>query len=367
MYPYNNNNNPPMNPEYYQQQQYQQLYQQQGMNFNMQVVPPQQGYQQQPNQQYQQMYPTMQPQYVQQQNSLGQSIITACKTCSFDSDKMKTLTTYSQSQVNPINANNLLTILNFFSFQNDKLKALQQLKKTNNIGQMSCQEACSIISLFSFDSDKMKAITELAPHIYDKQNAELVAKKVSFASDQGKIRKLLLPTTTTQVNMQVVPPQQQVIYQQPQVIQQGYQIPPQQYIMQPVIQQYPNLLGKNIITACSKCSYQSDKLKAITTYSTSQVDPIGGGDLLTILKMFQYQSDKFKALEQLKSTNNIGQMSCKEAASIVALFTSSSADKLKAVTALALNIYDRKQNPEVIVALLSYNSDKEKVRKMLLQ
>ncbi|KAL9644943.1 hypothetical protein ABK040_004437 [Willaertia magna] len=174
-----------------------------------QPVQPQQY--QPPIQQYQP--PVMQQQYVppmrapRQQNSLGQTIITACKNCSFDSDKMKTLTTYLQSQVNPINGNDLLTILNFFSFESDKLKALQQLKKTNNIGQMSCQEACSVISLFSFDSDKMKAITELAPHIYDKQNAELVAKKVSFASDQGKIRKLLLPTTT-KVNTKVVPTKQ---------------------------------------------------------------------------------------------------------------------------------------------------------------
>ncbi|KAL9644944.1 hypothetical protein ABK040_004438 [Willaertia magna] len=136
--------------------------------------------------------------------------------------------------------------------------------------------------------------------------------------------------------------------------------------MQPVMQQYPNLLGKNIITACNKSHYQSDKLNAVTTYSSSQVDPIGGGDLLTILKMFQYQSDKLGSFEQLKKTNYVGKMSCKEAASIISLFTNQS-DRLKVATDLALNIYDRKQNPEVVVALLSYNSDKEKVRKMLLQ
>ncbi|KAF0971509.1 hypothetical protein FDP41_010185 [Naegleria fowleri] len=73
------------------------------------------------------------------------------------------------------------------------IKALTQLKSTNNVASMSCSDAANILSCFGFDNDKMKALELIAGQIYDRmQNAETVVSKFGFSNDQNKARQVLM-------------------------------------------------------------------------------------------------------------------------------------------------------------------------------
>ncbi|EFC36383.1 predicted protein [Naegleria gruberi] len=132
-------------------------------------------------------------QYPTYNNSLARQIIQACENASFDNDKVKAVQTYSSAQCCPINGADLVTILDLFGFDNDKITVLSQLRNTNNIFQMNCNEAAQVLESFGFDNDKLKALELLLISIYDrKQHAETIVGGFGFDNDQSKARTILL-------------------------------------------------------------------------------------------------------------------------------------------------------------------------------
>ncbi|KAF0974732.1 hypothetical protein FDP41_006206 [Naegleria fowleri] len=125
-------------------------------------------------------------------NPLVNSIVQACQNHTFDTDKFKTVITYTQSQVSPVIGADIIKIIALFNFDSDKYKVIQQLRTTNNIAGLDCNTAASILRCFAHDSDKVKVVHELCPFIWDRrQNAEIIVGCFTFSSDQTKIRDYL--------------------------------------------------------------------------------------------------------------------------------------------------------------------------------
>ncbi|EFC40205.1 predicted protein [Naegleria gruberi] len=184
--------NPPMNPNYPPQQPFSQP---------QPFTPPQPFGRPQPfgqPQPFSQPQPYGQPQVYMQttpvtSSSLANTIITACQGKSFDSDKMKILVTYSTSQISPMGNSDLIRIISLFNFESDKVKAVQQLKKTNNIATMDCSSTCLLVRSFAHDNNKDTIIRDLCPFIWDRrQNCETLVSCLSFASSQNRLRDFIL-------------------------------------------------------------------------------------------------------------------------------------------------------------------------------
>ncbi|KAG2378342.1 hypothetical protein C9374_008485 [Naegleria lovaniensis] len=156
-----------------------------------------------------------------------------------------------------------------------------------------------------------------------------------------------------------VPPQQQTHVPPPQPFSTGF-------ATVSTMPTYGTSLASSIIQACQQSSFASDKLKAVTTYSKSQISPLSASEIVQVLGYFTFDSDRGKVIAQLKSTNNIAGMDASSAASILRLFSSDST-KVKAVQDLCPYIWDRKQNAEIVVGCLTFNSDKSKARDYLLK
>ncbi|MGL5981476.1 MAG: DUF4476 domain-containing protein [Phocaeicola sp.] len=74
------------------------------------------------------------------------------------------------------------------SFDSEKLKVLGKGVANN---KFTCNQASRLITLFSFDSDKMKAVNSLAGHILDKENSRQIESCFTFDSDKRKVREAL--------------------------------------------------------------------------------------------------------------------------------------------------------------------------------
>ncbi|KAL9658814.1 hypothetical protein ABK040_005968 [Willaertia magna] len=136
--------------------------------------------------------PMVQPQMGMSSGLLSQ-ILTACSQTSFENDKLKAVKLYVESQYAPLSANDITQILGQFSFDNNKEKVIEVLRKTNNIQQMDCMSCTNILRYFSMDNDKVKAVNHLCPFIWDrKQNCELVCSCLSFSNDKNRVRDTLL-------------------------------------------------------------------------------------------------------------------------------------------------------------------------------
>ncbi|KAG2378330.1 hypothetical protein C9374_008473 [Naegleria lovaniensis] len=125
-------------------------------------------------------------------NPMVNSIVQACQNQNFDSDKLKTVITYSQSQMSPVVGTDIIRIIGLFNFDSDKYKVIQQLRTTNNIAGLDSNTAASILRCFAHDSDKVKTVHELCPFIWDRrQNAEVIVGCFTFSTDQTKVRDYL--------------------------------------------------------------------------------------------------------------------------------------------------------------------------------
>jgi len=126
-------------------------------------------------------------------STLGQSIIQGCQNSRFDNEKYKIVVSYTSGQCNPISASEISQIISLFSFDNEKVKVLEQLKMTNNIAGMTCASAAPIISSLVHSSNKLKAVYALSIYMVDRrQNAETICKCLNFLTDQKKARQHLL-------------------------------------------------------------------------------------------------------------------------------------------------------------------------------
>ncbi|EFC39903.1 predicted protein [Naegleria gruberi] len=146
-----------------------------------------------------------------------------------------------------------------------------------------------------------------------------------------------------------------------------YTPPPQNNYTPPPVTNYSSGgLAQKIIAACKNSTFDSDKVKAVVSYSSAECSPIMAMDLVTILKLFDFANDQVKVINQLKSTNNIAQMSCNDAVSILNVLDMDN-DKIKVLDVICSQIYDRRQSAETIVGTFSFSNDQDKARKMLLR
>lgn len=73
-----------------------------------------------------------------------------------------------------------------FSF--DQLKILQTGMNGRNI---TCKQCVKLLSICDFDNERIKFLQDMAPHIYDCHNRQLIIDTMSFASGKDEARQLI--------------------------------------------------------------------------------------------------------------------------------------------------------------------------------
>ncbi len=82
----------------------------------------------------------------------------------------------------------LYSLLKEESFDKDRVKMIRVACIGNHFTSSQC---AYMLSLFSFDSDKLEALEYLVPHIADKRGHKVILKEFTFLSDREKAEALL--------------------------------------------------------------------------------------------------------------------------------------------------------------------------------
>ncbi|KAF0980353.1 hypothetical protein FDP41_013567 [Naegleria fowleri] len=118
---------------------------------------------------------------------LFHQILTACKQTLFDNKKLSSMESLASSNSNTfsITINELCAILDSFTFEINKLKAIYILKSYNQFAVMTCSGVSEMLKKsFTFDNSRCQALQYLYQLIHDRGlNYGQVLKAFDFHSN----------------------------------------------------------------------------------------------------------------------------------------------------------------------------------------
>lgn len=112
--------------------------------------------------------------------------------CSMSSDRLEALKAEVAEKPNPpLDADQLVQVLEAFDFSSDKAEALQLFVGPKLVYDMPCTQIVEVLQKFGMSSDQMELLPHMKAFIQDPQNKLTIVASFSFSSDKEKAEEIL--------------------------------------------------------------------------------------------------------------------------------------------------------------------------------
>ena len=245
-----------------------------------------------------------------------------------------TISTYGMDKTN---FKNLLKQVKESSFEDGKITIIKTSASSNTF---KVKQISKLMKEFSFSSGKLKLIKIVSGKIEDPRNRYNLIDNFSFDSDKDKARALL-------ANIKKAKKIKSIKMRKALIVNQLGVFSKRDF----------NYLEKSL----KKESFADGKIKRLKDFLNSRNEGFTASQLTRLIKTFSFGSDMVKMIKLIDS--RILGMTSNEMLSLLKTF-SFSGEKLKALKTLKDTITDA-ENKVVILSAFTFDSDKEKARKIL--